>query len=120
LGETVERVERDGWLFLHGDRAPSAGDLSRVRGVAIGHLHPSLPLGAGASTPAFLAGDRLVVLPALTPYSRGLDVFSDECMRAIHPFNGGSRRDVHVIAASGERLYPFGTLSELARVKAAL
>lgn len=110
LGDTVERVERDGWLLLHGDRAPSAGELASGRGAVIGHLHPSLPLG-GASAPAFLTGERVIVVPALTPYSSGLSVFSEECLRALRPYNVASRRDLHVVAAAGGLLYPFGTLS---------
>ncbi|HEY8313659.1 MAG TPA: metallophosphoesterase [Candidatus Baltobacteraceae bacterium] len=107
LGETVEHVEREGWLLIHGDRVPRAG----VRCV-IGHLHPSLRVGGGASIPAFLAGERVIVVPALTPYSPGLDVCSRDALRALAPF-ATTRRDVHVVAASTDRLFPFGTLSEL-------
>jgi metallophosphoesterase superfamily enzyme len=106
LGETVESVERDGWLLLHGDK-PS------LQRSIIGHLHPSLALGGGATAPAFLASARLVVLPALTPYSAGLDVLSDDCLRALSGFGVASRGELHVVAAAGERLYPFGTLSRL-------
>lgn len=106
LGETVERVERDGWVLLHGDKPCLARSI-------IGHLHPSLSLGGGASAPAFLASKQLVVVPALTPYSGGLDVLSDACLQALAPFGVASRRDVHVVAAAGEQLYPFGTLSKL-------
>ena len=107
LGETIEYAERDGWMLLHGDRPQLHG-----RSI-IGHLHPSLALGGGASAPAFLASERLVVVPALTPYSRGLNVLSDACMHALRPFGVASRRDVRVIAAAGDVLYPFGALSEL-------
>jgi metallophosphoesterase superfamily enzyme len=106
LGETVESVERDGWLLLHGDK-PS------LQRSIIGHLHPSLALGGGATAPAFLASARVVVLPALTPYSGGLDVLSDDCLRALHGFGVASRGELHVVAAAGELLYPFGTLSRL-------
>jgi metallophosphoesterase superfamily enzyme len=116
LGETIECAERDGWLLVHGDRAPSPAKLSGARGVIIGHLHPSLPLAAGVTAPAFLAANRLIAIPALTPYSSGLDVFSEACLRALHSFNIGSRRDLHVVAATGDVLYPFGTLSDLMKV----
>lgn len=106
LGETVDAVERDGWLLLHGDK-PS------LQRSIIGHLHPSLALGGGVTSPAFLASSRLVVLPALTPYSGGLDVLSDECLRALKTFGIASRGELHVVAAEGELLYPFGTLSRL-------
>ena len=106
LGETVENLERDGWMLLHGDKPCLARSI-------IGHLHPSLPLGGGASAPAFLASKQLVVVPALTPYSRGLDVLSEACLQALAPFGVAARREVHVVAAAGEQLYPFGTLSKL-------
>ena len=107
LGETVEWLERDGWLLLHGDVAPPLG--SRC---IIGHLHPSLHLGGGASVPAFLAGRDLIVMPALTPYSPGLDVCSDATLLALAPYNI-TRKDVHVVAAGAERVFPFGRLSAL-------
>ncbi|HEY9180037.1 MAG TPA: metallophosphoesterase [Candidatus Baltobacteraceae bacterium] len=107
LGETVESVERDGWLLLHGDRAAAGARC------IIGHLHPSLGLGGGTSAPAFLACERLIVVPALTPYSRGLNVLSVACLHALRPFGIASRREMHVVAAAGDLLYPFGQLSEL-------
>lgn len=105
LGDTVEFVQRDGWLLLHGDK-PVEGE-RRI----IGHLHPSFGLGGGMSAPAFLASPRLVVVPAMTPYSRGLDVFSNACMNALVPFGIESRRELHVVVAAGDLLYPFGALS---------
>lgn len=110
LGETVESAERDGWLLLHGDRP------NPFERCIIGHLHPSLRLGGGASAPAFLAAKRLIVLPAVTPYSSGLDVLSDACSQALQPWGIASRGDLQVIAAAGDLLYPFGTLSRLRRV----
>src|SRR5471030_848020 len=107
LGATVEQCERDGWLLLHGDKPPRAG----TRGI-IGHLHPSLHLGGDVSAPAFLGSARVVVIPALTPYSSGLDVLSDDCIRALAPWNV-VRWDLHVVAATNERVFPFGTLSAL-------
>ncbi len=107
LGATVERCERDGWLLIHGDKPGPLG----ARAI-IGHLHPSLHLGGDASVPAFLGGERIVVVPALTPYSRGLDVLSDECLAALAPWNA-RRADLHVVAATSERVFPFGTLAAL-------
>ncbi len=112
LGATVETCERDGWTLLHGDKPPPLGARS-----LIGHLHPSLHLGGGTTAPCFLASDRLVVVPALTPYSRGLDVMSDACRDALLPWDIRSR-DLTVVAAAGERLYPFGALSALRGVLA--
>jgi metallophosphoesterase superfamily enzyme len=107
LGSTVEMCERDGWLLVHGDKAPPPGTRT-----IIGHLHPSLHLGGGTSAPAFLGSERIVVVPALTPYSQGLDVLSADCIAALAPWNV-RRTDLHVVAATSERVFPFGTLSAL-------
>ena len=110
LGPTVESCVRDGWMLAHGDRPQLlAADL---RGVMIGHLHPSLHLGGAVTAPAFLAAARLVVVPALTPYSPGLDVLGDACLAALAPWAVG-RRDLDVVAATADRVFPFGTLSAL-------
>jgi metallophosphoesterase superfamily enzyme len=107
LGATVEACERDGWLLIHGDKPPAPG-----RRTIIGHLHPSLHVGGGVRAPAFLGSERVVVVPALTPYSEGLDVLSDACMAALAPWDV-QRPDLHVVAAANDRVYPFGTLSHL-------
>ncbi|GAC1389502.1 MAG: hypothetical protein NVSMB31_05510 [Vulcanimicrobiaceae bacterium] len=107
LGETLEFAVRDGWTLLHGDKPPVPGTRS-----IIGHLHPSLHMGSGASVPAFLAGADLIIVPALTPYSPGLDVCSDACIAALAPWNV-SRRDLHVVVSTPERVFPFGALSVL-------
>lgn len=109
LGETVDACERAGWLLVHGDGPAALG-----RRAVIGHLHPSLHLGGKASVPAFVACDALVVVPALTPYSPGLDICSDDFARAIGLW-AVARRDVHVVAATGERVFPFGELVALRR-----
>ena len=107
LGETVESARRDGWLLVHGDRAAILGERT-----IIGHLHPSLHLGGSATVPAFVASDMLVCVPALTPYSSGLDLLSDDFARAIAPWNV-VRSDAHVVAATIDRVLPFGSLSKL-------
>jgi metallophosphoesterase superfamily enzyme len=126
LGETVEYAERDGWLLLHGDRPPCHPEsqchgepveprpsLSRARTI-IGHLHPSVRSN-GTSAPAFLSGEKLIVVPALTPYSEGLDVCSEDCFEALLPFGLTSRRDLNVTAATADLVYPLGSLSALRR-----
>jgi metallophosphoesterase superfamily enzyme len=107
LGDTVEMCERDQWTLVHGDR-PQLGALRTM----IGHLHPSLHLGGGVTAPAFVASRGLIVVPALTPYSPGLDVTGEACLTALAPWNV-QRRDLHVVAATPERVFPFGTLSAL-------
>jgi len=107
LGSTVQSCERDGWLLAHGDKRGPLGQRA-----IIGHLHPSMHLGGGISAPAFLAGERIVVVPALTPYSRGLDVLSPECIAALAPWDV-RRSDLQVVAATADRVFPFGMLSAL-------
>ena len=106
LGSTHEKLVRDDWLLLHGDRPTLTGR------AIIGHLHPSLHLGGEQSVPVFLASRQLIVVPALTPYSRGLDVRSDECLRALNAWNLRAK-DVQVVAASRADLFVLGTLSTL-------
>ena len=107
LGETVERCERDGWTLVHGDKPEPCAARTMI-----GHLHPSLRLGGDRSAPAFLAAPSLVVVPALTPYSPGLDVLGEACLAALRPWLV-TRADLHVVAATDERVFPFGTLSAL-------
>jgi len=107
LGETCERLERDGWLLLHGDVPP----LEPARCI-VGHLHPSLRLGGDTSVPVLLGGERLIVAPALTPYSPGLDVRSENCARAVRAF--GVRIDAMIaVACVEDRVYPFGSVGSL-------
>jgi len=107
LGATVEACERDGWTLLHGDRPQPLAARTMI-----GHLHPSLHLAGELTAPAFLGSTALVVVPALTPYSPGLDVLGDACLEALAPW-GIERRDVQVVAAGADRVYPFGALSAL-------
>ncbi|MBV8638976.1 MAG: hypothetical protein JO322_12905 [Candidatus Eremiobacteraeota bacterium] len=100
LGETEEAVERDGWLLLHGDEP------LRGRRCIVGHLHPSLPLDARQSVPVFLAAPHLIVVPALTPYSNGLNALSSDCTEALREF--GETKDFIVVASTHDRVYPFG------------
>jgi uncharacterized protein len=106
LGETENAVEREGWLLVHGDRVVSA-----PRAI-VGHLHPSLPLGGHAHVPAFIASPELIVVPALTPYSNGLNVLSSDCTRALEQFVRSTARCV-VVASTSDRVYPFGSLDAL-------
>lgn len=107
LGETHERLERDGWTLVHGDDPLAAGARTIV-----GHLHPALPLARGESTPVFLACPSLLVLPALTPYSTGLDVLSADATTALHAFVR-STAEIEVVATTADRVYPFGRLGSL-------
>jgi metallophosphoesterase superfamily enzyme len=106
LGETHESIERDGWLLLHGDRYVAAARC------IIGHLHPSIALGGERSAPAFLASPEIIVVPALTPYSRGLNVLSGACAAALKAFVR-STASVCVVACGEDKVYPFGSLAGL-------
>ncbi|HEY0799134.1 MAG TPA: metallophosphoesterase [Candidatus Baltobacteraceae bacterium] len=107
LGQTVEEIERDGWFLVHGDRPSHLGFPT-----IIGHLHPSLRLRGGATVPAFIATPRFVVLPALTPYSSGLDVLSQDTASALGAW-AVRMQDAHIVAGYKDRLYPFGSLANL-------
>ena len=109
LGETVDAVERDGWLLLHGDEPVAAPRC------IIGHLHPSIVLSGHHSVPAFLASRHAIVVPALTPYSRGLNVLSRACAVALKPFLT-TADEVAVVACAGEKVYPFGSLGQLRKL----
>ena len=114
LGECVEAVERAGMLLHHGDR-PRIDGLRHV----IGHLHPSVALGGERSVPAFLSARELIVVPASTPYSRGLNILTRDCRDAIGAY-GAHPSSTQVIAATATHCYPFGTIGELARAARAL
>jgi metallophosphoesterase superfamily enzyme len=107
LGATAPSVERDGWLLVHGDGLPALD-----RRAIIGHVHPSLRLSGRATANAFVASPRFVVLPALTPYSPGLDCLSDEFANVLGSWNV-RREDAHVAAVGGEHVHPFGSLAAL-------
>jgi metallophosphoesterase superfamily enzyme len=107
LGTTVEACERDGWLLVHGDRPAELG-----RPAIIGHLHPSLHMGGRANAPAFVANEALVVVPALTPYSPGLSIMSNDFTVAIGLWSV-RRSEVHVVAVTADRVFPFGSLAAL-------
>jgi len=107
LGETVDAIERDGFLLVHGDRPSPLGTPT-----VIGHLHPSLRLAGGHTVPAFVGTPRLVVLPAMTPYSSGLDVCSDAFAGAVG-LRGVDADDADVVAACADRLFPFGRIGPL-------
>jgi metallophosphoesterase superfamily enzyme len=111
LGATVESCERDGWTLAHGDR-PERRAADFAARTIIGHLHPSLHLAGDVTAPAFLGCASLVVVPALTPYSPGLDVIGDACAEALAPWRVRAR-DLTVVAATAERVFPFGALSGL-------
>lgn len=107
VGETHDFVERAGWTLLHGDKAHPSGR------AMIGHLHPSLPLAAGHTAPAFLVSPTVIVVPALTPYSPGLSATSRECLNALRTFGVRSFGELQLTACMPERLYAFGSIGAM-------
>lgn len=61
--------------------------------------------------PVFLAAPSLIVVPALTPYSSGLNVLSRACTNALRAL--GAANDMTVVASGHDRVFPFGSLGPL-------
>ncbi|WP_165074301.1 metallophosphoesterase [Paludisphaera rhizosphaerae] len=97
---TVASFVVAGWTIQHGDRAVE-GDLA-----VIGHFHPALRAG-GLSTRCFVAGPRLLVLPAFSRDAAGLDVVS-----AARP-KAWKGVDLRCLAAVDDSLLDFGPLDTL-------
>ena len=106
----VEEWRQDELVVAHGDRLPRevAGRL------AIGHLHPAIGLidaaGVRQRIPAFLVSGPVVVLPAMSPFAAGLDVWRSmpEQIRRLTP-----ECVPEVIVATGTRAVHLGPLSRL-------
>lgn len=62
----------EGWMGVHGDQWPSPEEGVRV---ASGHEHPMVDVGRPGTgevrVPAFVVGDRGVILPAFSPWAAG-------------------------------------------------
>jgi len=89
-----------GWTIQHGDRPPT-GDR-----IIMGHYHPTLR-AEGFAAPCFLAGPRLLVLPAFTNNAAGLDVAT---ARTPEFWRGAGLR---CLAAAGDEVLDFGPLDTL-------
>lgn len=94
----------DGFQFIHGDVMPSAS--APGAWTLSGHEHPCVVLGDGGTTsarvPAFLAGERQVVLPAFSSWAGG-------CVLGRQPLLGDWARGIvprHVVACVGARVLP--------------
>jgi uncharacterized protein len=74
--ETLTEWRGDGFLALHGDRLPPH-EHRQAQHCLYGHWHPTILLAdaAGAKTRyrAFLTSPGATILPAFSPFSRGLD-----------------------------------------------
>lgn len=96
------RLEMDGWTIGHGHES-LPGDR-----IVIGHHHPCLK-AEGRHFPCFVAGPRLLVLPAWSDNAAGVAPWIVQ--RAIEP--RWSRGQVHCLASDGELLLDFGPCREL-------
>jgi putative SbcD/Mre11-related phosphoesterase len=95
-----ETLEVDGWTIAHGHRPLDA------RRAITGHHHPVLRAG-GVSTPCFLLGRRLAVLPAFSPNAAGCNVVTE-------PIPTGRRAELlRCVVACGAEWLDFGPVGEL-------
>jgi putative SbcD/Mre11-related phosphoesterase len=97
----VATLDVAGWTIQHGHRAVVGGR------AVIGHHHPSLRAG-GLATPCFLAGPRLLVLPAFSANAAGLDVASAAAVAGWGPAG------LRCLAATRSGLLDFGPVATLA------
>ena len=108
--EIVDELEISGWKLVHGHK-PVEGER-----FIIGHEHPAIRLrdevGAILKVPAFLFGERLIVLPAFSPWAYGNDVLRE----VVSPFLRFYREDFRVVVPVEGELLDFGRLSRLREV----
>lgn len=89
-----------GWTIQHGDRPP-VGDR-----IIIGHHHPTFR-AEGFAAPCFLAGPRLLILPAFTNNAAGLDLATTQ------PPLFWRGAGLRCLAAAGDEILDFGPLETL-------
>lgn len=108
--EVVDELELNGWKLVHGHKVVEGERF------IIGHEHPAVRLrdevGAVIKLPAFLLGEKLIVLPAFSPWAYGNDVLRE----TVSPFLGFYREDFEVVVPAGDELLSFGRLSRLREV----
>jgi len=109
--EVVDELELGGWKVVHGHK-PVEGDR-----FIIGHEHPAIRLrdevGAVVKVPAFLIGERLIVLPAFSPWAYGNDVLRE----IVSPYLRFMDTDeLEVLVPAGSELLSFGRLGKLKSV----
>ena len=114
----VDRYDLEGFTFVHGHE-----DVASLGTIVMGHEHPAVklrdPLGATLSLPAFVAADRLIVLPAFSPLALGVDVAAYPYLSPI--LNRMDLEDARVIGVDErEGLLDFGRVADLQRADASL
>lgn len=113
-----DRFDVGGYTIVHGHE-----EVSTLAPILMGHEHPAVKLrdelGATVSVPAFLAADRLIVLPAFSPLALGVDVASYPYLSPI--LNRMDIEDARVIGVDDrEGLLDFGRVKDLSSRRAAL
>ncbi|WP_457751270.1 metallophosphoesterase [Thermococcus sp.] len=109
--EIVEEFEIGKWKLVHGHK------LVEGERFIIGHEHPAIRLrdevGSLIKIPVFLMSEKLVVLPAFSPWAYGNDVLRE----IVSPFlRAKELREAKIIAPLGDELLDFGTLEKLSEV----
>ena len=108
--EVVDELELGRWKLVHGHRVVEGGRF------IIGHEHPAIRLrdevGAIVKVPAFLLGEKLIVLPAFSPWAYGNDVLRE----IVSPFLRFYPEDFRVLVPLDNELLDFGRLSQLREV----
>jgi len=108
--EVVDELELGGWKLVHGHK------IVEGERFIIGHEHPAVRLrdevGAVIKVPAFLLGEKLIVLPAFSPWAYGNDVLRE----IVSPFLRFYREDFEVLVPIDNELLNFGRLSRLREV----
>lgn len=109
------------WRFqdlraVHGDRLPQA--IPDGERWILGHWHPAIRIedagGAGRKFPAFVATERLIVMPAFSPFAAGVDVWRSlpgEIARLCGGADEHGPGDPTVVAVTGKRTVALGPLS---------
>jgi len=114
----LDRYDLPGFTFVHGHE-----DVASLGTIVMGHEHPAVklrdPLGATVSVPAFVAGERLIVLPAFSPLALGVDVAAYPYLSPI--LNRMDLEDARVVGIDeGEGLLDFGRVGNLKDADASL
>ncbi|NJE54945.1 metallophosphoesterase [Thermococcus sp. 21S9] len=108
--EVVDELDLGKWKLVHGHKVVEGERF------IIGHEHPAIRLrdevGAIVKVPAFLLGEKLIVLPAFSPWAYGNDVLRE----IVSPFLRFYTEDFTVLVPLDNELLNFGRLSRLREV----
>ena len=109
--EIAHELEAGGWKIVHGHRL-AEGDR-----FIIGHEHPAVRLrdevGAVVKVPVFLMSEKLVVLPAFSPWAYGNDVLREIVSPFLRYYDISNSR---VLVSVEDELLDFSMLGKLKSV----